>query len=302
MDGILGIGRGDDVSGAAQLMDVLKSDNLIDSKQYGIHLSRAKDGLNDGELNLGAPNKARFAGDLNWLDCIPNDTGFWEIPVADATVNGKSVGLAGKTGIMDTGTSYVLMPPADALAIHSLIPGYAQSGETFSVPCDTRAPLAFVFGKTAYNISTADWLGGRLESGLCRSNVVGRQTFNESQWLIGDVFLKNVYGVFDFDGSRVGLGTPPTGDEEEEEEEEEESEASSASSASAPPTAAVKPSASAGATHTAAVEGSSSPTSSAGASTTAAAESQGRGGAGGLRAPLVFAVAAVAAAAISFFT
>lgn len=164
------------------------------------------------------------------------------------------------------------------------------------MPCDTRAPLAFVFGKTAYNISTADWLGGRLESGLCRSNIVGRQTFNESQWLIGDVFLKNVYGVFDFDGSRVGLGTQPTGDEEE-------SEASTASSASASTTAAVKPSASGGATQTAAVEGSPSPTSSAGASTSAAAESQGQGsaqgGAGVLRAPLVFAVAA---AAISFFT
>ena len=296
MDGILGIGRGNDVSGAAQLMDVLKSDKLIDSKLYGIHLSRAKDGLNDGELNLGAPNKARYAGDLNWLDCIPNDTGFWEISVADATVNGKSAGLAGRTGIMDTGTSYVLMPPDDAHAIHSQIPGYTQSGETFSVPCDTRAPLAFVFGKTAYNISTADWLGGKLESGLCRSNIVGRQTFNESQWLIGDVFLKNVYGVFDFDGSRVGLGTPSTGDEEE-------SSVSTASSASASTTAVVKPSASGGATQTAAVEGSPGPTLSAGASTSAAAESQSpskaQGGAGGLRAPLVLAVAA---AAISFFT
>ncbi|KAG9204487.1 hypothetical protein G6514_000946 [Epicoccum nigrum] len=302
MDGILGIGRGDDVSGAAQLMDVLKSDSLIDSKLYGIHLSRAKDGLSDGELNLGKPNKARYAGDLNWLDCIPNETGFWEIPVADATVNGKKVGLSGKTGIMDTGTSYVLMPPADAHAIHSQIPGYTQSGETFSVPCDTRAPLAFVFGKTAYNISTADWLGGRLDSGLCRSNIVGRQTFNESQWLIGDVFLKNVYGVFDFDGSRVGLGTPPTRDEGESSTSTASS-ASASASASASTTAAVKPSASGPATQTAAVEGSPSPTSSAGASTSAAAENQGQsnaqGEAGGLRVPLVLAVAA---AAITIFT
>lgn len=280
MDGILGIGRGDVVKGTAQLMDVLKTSNLINEKLYGIHLSRARDSLNDGELNLGEANTARFAGDLNWLDCIPNDTGFWEIPVADAAVNGKPVGLSGKQGIMDTGTSYILMPPADALAIHSQIPGHAQSGETFSVPCDTKTTLQFVFGKQAYNISTADWLGGKLDSGLCRSNIVGRQTFNASQWLIGDVFLKNVYAVFDFDGNRVGLGTPSTGDEKEEEGEEQGSSSSSSSSgststASSPTsTAASRTSAAAGVSQTAALEGSvsTSPSSSA------VAENQGQGG------------------------
>lgn len=309
MDGILGIGRGDVVKGAAQVMDVLKADNLIGAKQYGIHLSRSKDGLQDGELNLGEPNTARYDGDLNWLDCIPNQTGFWEVNVADATVDGKKVGLKGKKGIIDTGTSYILMPPADALALHSLIPGFVQSGETFSVPCDTRVPLEFVFGNTAYAISTPDWLGGRLESGLCRSNIVGRQTFNDSQWLIGDVFLKNVYAVFDFDGSRVGLGLPGTGDEQQGSSGSSSSSTSSSSSPSSPSsptsTAAMQPAASDGAMQTAPLEGNPSPTSSGRASTSArpAADSQGQsnatGGAVGLReVPLVLAVAAVA---LSFF-
>lgn len=276
MDGILGIGRGANVQGAVdapQVMDALKDDNLIGSKLYGIHLSRASDKLSDGELNLGEVNKARFSGDLNWIDCVPNDTGFWEIPVSDASVDGKTLGLQGKNAIMDTGTSYILMPPADALAIHSPIPGFAQSGETFSVPCDTTASLAFVFGQTSYNISAADWLGGKLDSGLCRSNIVGRQTFNESQWLVGDVFLKNVYSVFDFDGSRVGLGTPPG------EGEQSASSASSSASSSATATGASTTSSSADASQTAVVEGS--PDSSA----SSVAESQGQstqqGGAAG---------------------
>jgi hypothetical protein len=291
MDGILGIGRGVDTEegvDAPQVMDSLKDESLIGSKLYGIHLSRSKDGLNDGELNLGEANKDRYSGDLNWIDCVPNDTGFWEIPIDDATVNGKTLGLSGKKGIMDTGTSYILMPPADALAIHSQISGYIQSGETFSLPCDTKVPLQFVFGKTGYNISTSDWLGGKLDSGLCRSNIVGRQTFNESQWLIGDVFLKNVYSVFDFEESRVGLGTPPT-------EQEQSSSSSSSSSATATPvsTGASKPSGSGSVTQTAAVEGSPDPSS------TSVAESQGQSAqqdsaVGLVKAPLALVISVVA--------
>jgi hypothetical protein len=291
MDGILGIGRGDtgtDAVDAPQVMDALSSSHLIGSKLYGIHLSRVSDGLNDGELNLGEVNKDRFSGDLNWLDCVPNDTGFWEILLSDASVNGKTLGLRGKQGIMDTGTSYILMPPADALAIHSQMTGFVKNGETFSVPCDTKVPLQFIFGDVGYNISTSDWLGGKLDSGLCRSNIVGRQTFNESQWLIGDVFLKNVYSVFDFDKSRVGLGTPPTG-----EQSSSSGSTSSGSTSSATSTALVSPSGSTGAMQTAAVEGSPD------ASSVADSQQQGNQQSGAVRS-LKTSLALLAGSVFSF--
>jgi hypothetical protein len=195
MDGILGIGRGAGTEGIA-IMDVLSSDNLIGAKLYGIHLSRNTDGLLDGELDLGEVNTERFSGEMNYMDCVPNDTGFWEISLEDAGIAGQeTVGLTGRTAIMDTGTSYILMPEDDALALHKDV-------------------LQFHFNTKAYNISTTDWVGGKVDSGLCRSNVVGRQTFSETQWLVGDVFLKNVYSVFDFDKSRVGLGVKRDGEEE----------------------------------------------------------------------------------------
>lgn len=209
MDGILGIGRGAKVTGsidAPQLMDVLATSKVVAAKIYGIHISRASDGTNDGELDIGSINKDRFTGDLNWNTIVETSTGFWEIPLNDASVHGTQLGLTGRTAIIDTGTSFILMPPADALALHSLIPGFKQDGETFSVPCDTTAIIQFMFNKQTYNISTPDWRGGKLDTGLCRSNIVGRQTFGASQWLVGDVFLKNVYAVLDFDGKRVGLG------------------------------------------------------------------------------------------------
>ncbi|USP76635.1 hypothetical protein yc1106_03909 [Curvularia clavata] len=223
MDGILGIGRGsvnkqDGEIDAPQIMDVLSSSQLIPSKLYGIHLSRASDSLSDGSLDIGHIDESRFSGDLNYLECVDNDTGFWEIPLEGASVDGKdaAMGTVSRTAIIDTGTSFILMPSADAKAIHTPIKDMAQNGESFFVPCDTTASLAFSFNKQSYNISSKDWIGDKVENdsrNLCRSNIIGRQTFGEHQWLVGDVFLKNVYAVFDFEGKRVGFGVKSSDDE-----------------------------------------------------------------------------------------
>jgi hypothetical protein len=207
MDGILGIGRGTGSDSTSQLLSILSDTKLIPSKLYAIHLSRATDGLGDGELNLGSLNPDRYSGDINYVDIVPNTNGFWEIPLSGASLDSNTISLSGgRSVIVDTGTSFILTPPADALALHSNIKGYVQDGETFSVPCDTTSVIKFTFGQQTYNISTPDWRGGKLASGLCRSNIIGRQTFGEKQWLVGDVFLKNVYSVFDFEKGRVGFG------------------------------------------------------------------------------------------------
>jgi hypothetical protein len=208
MDGILGIGRGSKFKGnieAPQVMEVLTSSNLIGSKLYGVYLNRAEDGLNDGEFNLGEPNKERYDGDLNNIPLIENDKGFWEIKVDDVGVDNVELGISGRTAFIDTGTSFMFLPEDDATAIHDLIPGYTKSGESYTVPCDTDKAIWISFGDQKYNISAADWVGGETDGG-CRSNIIGRTTFGETQWLLGDVFMKNVYTVFDFDNSQIGFG------------------------------------------------------------------------------------------------
>ncbi|KAJ4365057.1 hypothetical protein N0V83_008673 [Neocucurbitaria cava] len=271
MDGILGLGRGTTQSDSQpSVMDVLSTSNLISSKLYGIHLSRSKDGKLDGELNLGAVNKDRFTGDLNWSDVVDNDAGFWEIPLSSATVDGNLVSLTtdgARTAIIDTGTSYILLPPADALALHSGIPQFEQSSDkqTFSVPCDTGSTIAFSFGKEVYNISSADWIGAKLDSGLCRSNIIGLQTFGATQWLVGDVFLKNVYSAFDFDNKKVGFGVLSDDDAEEADATASSSSGSSSAKVSQTGTAS---------------SGSADPTSSADAAS-GAQQPEGQKGAGG---------------------
>jgi len=219
MDGIIGFGRENLITetqnnvNSPTLMDVLVSQKVIPAKLFGVHLWRASSGSpNNGELNLGAPDTSKYSGALNYLPAQDNVDGFWEVAVDDAGVDGKSAGLPGNTAILDTGTSFILMPAAHATALHALIPGSANpgGGETFTVPCGARSVIDLTLGGVAYAVLPADYVGAPVSAAAgapCFSNIVGRQTFNATQWLLGDVFLKNVYAVFDFDGARVGFGT-----------------------------------------------------------------------------------------------
>ncbi|KAF2759630.1 acid protease [Pseudovirgaria hyperparasitica] len=217
LDGILGLGRIDsDPHGtnAPSLMEALIHERLIDAKVIGVHLGRHATPPIDGELNLGAPNPTRYDGDLHYIDIIDNANGFWEIPIDDAGVNGQSSGLQGRSAILDTGTSFLLIPPGDASKIHNLIPGSKSIADAYTVPCDSTAAIQFTFGGKTYNVSSLDYVGRDNGNGACNSQIIPRRTFGENQWLLGDVFLKNVYTVFDWSESKVGFGVKGDADVE----------------------------------------------------------------------------------------
>lgn len=206
MDGILGLGRASSNKlGTATLMDVLADQKLLEANMFGVHLSRSVDGAADGQITFGAADTSKFSGDLSYTTSLSTD-GLWEIPADGVGVDGQDVGLVGKTAIIDTGTSYILMPLADAKVLHAKLPGSTSAGESFSVPCDTSLLVQFTFSGVVYNVLPKDYVGKPDTTGkMCASNIIGHQSFGKDTWLLGDAFLKNVYTVFDFDEDRIGM-------------------------------------------------------------------------------------------------
>ncbi|KAJ6123828.1 hypothetical protein N7471_011145 [Penicillium samsonianum] len=207
-DGILGLGRSHTEGwNLPSFMDLVAEKKLIKSNLVGFSLSRSADGGKDGEINFGDVDTTKFDGTISYT--ATNDK-IWSIPVDDAYVNGKSCNFSGKSATIDTGTTYLLIPPADAKALFSLVPHASQQPDNpnnYLIPCNSTATIEFEFSGVKYNVSPKDYVGNTESDGsdYCISTIVGYAS-NGANWLVGDVFLKNVYTVFDFDNGQIGFG------------------------------------------------------------------------------------------------
>lgn len=217
IDGILGLSRTNDSGfGTPTFMDVVAESGMLDSNIISFSISRASEGGKDGVVTFGGVDKYKFSGDITYTSTVETSDK-WSIPVDDATVNGEPCNFSDRSAIIDTGTSYALLPPDDAKAIHTLIPGaFASGSSNFMLPCNTTDSLQLTFSGVSYDISPKDYV--RPVSGSkCMSAIVGRQIFGKNEWLLGDVFLKNVYSVFDFGNSRIGFANASTSASDSEE-------------------------------------------------------------------------------------
>lgn len=201
-DGILGMSMTKGESDNFPLM--LKDSGELESNVFSIYLDRGSSGENRGELVLGGINDEKHTGDIGYTK-ISKDTKDWAIPLDGVGVDDQSTKVKSKLGYIDSGTSFIFASPEDVEVLHKLIPGAASDdGVNWRVPCDTKERVAFTFSGKRYTVAPEDYISTTSTRGECRSNIFGKEVVSDG-WLLGDIFLKNVYAVFDMDEERIGM-------------------------------------------------------------------------------------------------
>lgn len=139
-------------------MESLAQAGLISDAITSFKISRLADQKNDGEITFGGLDESKFdASTLVTFDNV-NEQGFWEGAMT-VSVNGQDLGLQGRTAILDTGTTLIIAPEADAAAVHQAIPGAKSDGQGgFTIPCTTTASVALTFGGQDFAIDPRDLL------------------------------------------------------------------------------------------------------------------------------------------------
>ncbi|KAI9571567.1 aspartic peptidase domain-containing protein [Boletus coccyginus] len=180
-----------------------------------------------GTLTLGGTNTSLYSGDIEFID-MPNGTtpSYWLQQLQSLTVQGKSIAISSSEGLaaIDTGTTLIAAPSDITKQIWSHVPGSVALTGTYDgmygFPCSTSISITLSFGGTIWPISSTDMNLG-LYSGTGKNQMCVGGIFDIGStdgggeglpaWIIGDVFLKNVYTVFQANPPAVGFAQLASG-------------------------------------------------------------------------------------------
>ncbi|RSH92580.1 hypothetical protein EHS25_008025 [Saitozyma podzolica] len=208
-DGLMGLSFSSlSQQGVSTPIESLASGGQVQQAIMGFALGRVADGENNGEIVFGSADTSKFDASTTQTLDVSSTNGFWQVPLSAITVNNADTST-GRQAILDTGTSLIVAPIADADAFHAQIQGAQSAGSgMYTIPCTTTATVTMTFGNAAFQIDPRDLLFEPTSNDLtgdCISAVSAGTVTDDQTWLLGDTFLKNVYFSTNVGASTVSL-------------------------------------------------------------------------------------------------
>ncbi|XP_002928344.1 chymosin [Ailuropoda melanoleuca] len=200
-DGILGLAYPSLASEySVPVFDNMMQTHLVARDLFSVYLARNGQG---SMLTLGAIDPSYYTGSLHWVPVTVRE--YWQFTVDRVTVNGVVVACdGGCQAILDTGTSMLVGPSSDILNIQTAIGAKEDQYGVFDINCGSLSSMpdvVFEIHGRKYPLPPSAYTS--TDTGFCSSGFQGE---GDSQlWILGDVFIREYYSVFDRVNNRLGL-------------------------------------------------------------------------------------------------
>jgi len=204
-DGIMGLGFSSISSiGAPTFIENLYSQKAISEPVFSMYLAS-----NGSELYLGGTNDALYTGNITYVDLVQKT--YW-LTNGTSSVGGQEAYTGGM--IIDSGTTLIVGETRSVEAWWQTVENAGRCSEQdcggsgyYTFPCTSPPNTSFTFGGVTFdidpdyfNLGSTDYFGETCVGALAASSGVP-----DNAWIVGDVFMRNVYTVFDEANARVGF-------------------------------------------------------------------------------------------------
>ncbi|SGY69451.1 BQ5605_C004g03017 [Microbotryum silenes-dioicae] len=213
MDGLMGMAYASiSQTKTTPFFQTLVAEEQVAAPQFSFRLGAS----GDSELFLGGMNSNDYvAGSTQWTRVVSQGCELHRTVIflhANANVNGKAA-LKGINAIIDTGTSVIVAPTADAATYWAAVADsapYGGGGGYYTYPCKASLTASFTFagGSQKWAVLSNALNLGKVAAGSdrCVGAIVGADV-GISGWVLGGSFLQGVYVTFDLGSNRVGFST-----------------------------------------------------------------------------------------------
>jgi len=182
---------------------------MLDSNIFSVYLSQGN-GTTDSEILIGGIDTNHYQGDIYYQPLISES--YWEIGLDNILLGGNSVSTA-KKGVVDTGTSILAGPTSEVQAIATLVGATPTpfNPDEYLIDCsriNSLPTLTFVFaGGKEFALTGAEYVDVVSEQGvtMCLFGMTGIDVPRGPLWILGDVFIRKYYSIFDYTNNRVGF-------------------------------------------------------------------------------------------------
>ncbi|XP_063064462.1 pepsin A-like [Engraulis encrasicolus] len=207
-DGILGLGfPSNAAAGSTPVFDNMMSQGLVPNDLFSVYLSRH--GQEGSVVLFGEIDPQYYTGELYQIPLVPNAQ-YWKINVDSITINGNIVAcVTGCTAIVDTGTSAVVGPIGEVNNINGWLGGYPRQEQTFStVSCGNMQympDVVFNINGEPFALPPSAYVS-QVSNNKCQTGFYGASMGPKIDWILGEVFIRQFYTVFNRKDSVVLLG------------------------------------------------------------------------------------------------
>ncbi|KAF9585103.1 hypothetical protein BGW38_003884 [Lunasporangiospora selenospora] len=224
VDGILGLGfdSNTEIGNINTPVTNMMVQNQIDEQVVSVWLNKAvnqdEDLPNGGEFIFGGVDPSLFTGPITYVPVTSSKD--WQITVDRIFIGRKELTFSASTAnaIVDTGSSYILFPEYLAMDFHKSIPNSQYDQRLgWLIPCSmahskTVGDLMFVLGGQRFSVPLSDIIILKSAyNGNCLSAIDSWAELpgHSSQLgiLLGDLFIKNQYVVYNYSKRRIGFAT-----------------------------------------------------------------------------------------------
>jgi len=182
--------------------------NLVSDAIFSVYFSSVNNSDNS-EIIFGGVDKSKYTGDIHYVP-LSTET-YWQIQIDNIKANGVSFGKT-HTGIVDTGTSLLVCPTVDLLSFAKIAKAkFSKDVGLYTVDCSTISSLptlTFVLHGVNYDLNGADYTISFSQPNLPDVCVLAMQAMDQpgnEMWILGDVFIRKYYSIFDYGNLRMGF-------------------------------------------------------------------------------------------------
>lgn len=204
-DGILGLGFSSiSVGGATTVFENAIKQNKVDLPIFSFYLGDNQ----DGELTFGGYDSSKFEGELKYVKL--EAATYWEITM-DSIKAGeyKKEGTDGDkvTAIVDSGTSLITGPKVEIEKLATAVGATPNIMGEYTIDCakiDDIPDVVFTIDGTEYSIPGSKTII-QAQSTCLFAFMALEIPAPGPQWILGDVFMRQYYTVFNYHDKTVGF-------------------------------------------------------------------------------------------------